>query len=85
MKIGYHKTSTPGSVDARVHFHVERPCPALPREFIHCYNKDAVPAPAHEAMTVTLSGTQPELEQLFLDRYNRAQRMEAARRARQAK
>jgi len=39
----------------------------------------------HDAMRLVMTGTQPELEALFVNRYERKLRMEAARTARIAK
>jgi len=51
-------------------------------EYRKVYSSAPVIAAPHEQMTVVLTGTQPELEKLFSDRYQRAVRMNAAKQRR---
>ena len=77
-----HVTSTPPRPMANVS--VQLNGQSLSYAIQNVVNRDPV-IPAHDSMTVTLTGRQPELEALFLNRYNRAVRMTTARRAREAR
>jgi len=93
MRDQYHATSTPGAPKARVRVEMDGKAGTIslrqgdnlrrvPVSIQNVRNMDEIVSTIHETMAVRLSGTQPKLEALFLERYERMRRMEAARRAR---
>ena len=81
MRDQYHATSTPPRPVASVNVQVNGLSGGYRVQNV--VNRDPV-GPVLDTMAVTLSGTKPALEALFLDRYERACRMTAARKARGA-
>jgi len=81
MNYAPHTTSTPPRPMPDVLVEYDRR-PSGASRIKNVTNLDPVIAGVHETMAVRLSGTQPKLEALFLERYERMRRMEAARRAR---
>ena len=85
-----HVTSTPGRIMPVVReglVKIKRPVEGFDKsvnEFRSVYSSNSLKATPPDRLRVVIGGEQPELTALFADRYTRAQRMAAAKKARQA-